>query len=165
LLVVFATGGDATDATAAAPVYRLSAAVIDTAASTPVTAFSVAPFAAEFADPSLAQRRPAAARVGDVAYLAFETQSPADAGAGAQLFLERVAFDASQPNGVLRDQEMRLPYPAGGTTSSNVHFAASALFPTGALISTWEEANRAGVDLALDFRPSPFVFLRDAGSP
>jgi hypothetical protein len=164
LLVVFSTGTDPAD-TGTATVARLRAAILSTSAPGLVQPFPFGPLAAAYHDPSLEQRRPGAAHVGDQHYLSWESTSP---GGGSTVFLTRVSLDPGQPNGIRQDEEIRVPYPSGAGWQSNVHLAASPLFPAGALISVWETASdgtsRASTDVMLDFRPSPFVFLGPAGS-
>jgi hypothetical protein len=167
LLVVFSTGTDPGD-TGMATVARLRAAVLSTSSPGLAQTFSFDPLAAASLEPSLEQHFPSAARVGDSMYVAWQSSSPADAGAGEQAFVMRVVLDPAASNGVRWDEEIRLPYPTGGGWQSNVHLASSPLFPDGALISTWETASdgtsRASTDVMLDFRPSPFVFLGSTGS-
>ena len=167
LFLLFTIGTDPAE-TGVASVGRLQAAVLDVASPGMVSPFAFGPTLAPYATATgLTQRRPAATRVGDQVYAAWEMASPADASAGEQVFVTRVALSPGQPNGIARDQEMRMPYAGGGAAwQSNVHLGVSTLFPAGALVTTWESASdgssRAVTDLLLDFRPSPFVFL--AGS-
>jgi hypothetical protein len=93
------------------------------------------------------------------------TVGPADGSSDERVLLALVTSDAAEPNGVKLGAA--LIFPLGGVATgweSNLHLAASPLFPKGALISTWESAasasSLAAVDLKLDFRPSPFVFLK-----
>jgi hypothetical protein len=147
---------------------RLRAAVLSAASPGPVPSFAFGPITAPYAgDMTLIQDRPSAARVGDQVYVAWESSSPADASAGEQVFVTRIALDPSQPNGLAQDEEMRLPVGGPIRWNSNVHLASSPLAPSGALMSVWESADESSslavTDLMLDFRPSPFVFLPSGG--
>jgi hypothetical protein len=136
-----------------------------------VPSFDFGPITAPYAgDTSLVQHRPSATRVGDQVYVAWESSSPLDASSGENVFVARIALDAGKPNGLTQDEEVRLPLGAADARwNSGIHLASSQLFPSGALISAWEStrdgSSRAAVDLMLDFRPAPFVFLPAAGDP
>jgi cysteine-rich repeat protein len=163
LLVVFAIGTDPAE-TGTPDVPRLRAAVLSATSPGPVGTFALGPRLAGYAsDPTLKQARPSAARVGDESFVAWENASPGDAVAGETVFLTRVAFDPAQPNGIVQDDEMRLPFgTAGAGWQTNPHVGVSTLAPAGALVSVWESASngsaRATSDLMLDLRPTPFVF-------
>ena len=167
LFVLFTIGTDPAE-TGVASTGRLRAAVLDVASPGMVTPFAFGPTLAPYAaGTALNERRPAAARVGDQIYAAWEMSPPADASAAEQVFVTRVALSAGPSSGIAQDEEMRLPYGSAGVRwQSNVHLGVSTLFPAGALITTWESASdgssRAIPDLLLDLRPSPFVFLGGA---
>jgi hypothetical protein len=158
LLVLFSVGADP-DGTGAADVGRLFWAVADAAAPGPLAVRALDVGAAPAS--SVSQRRPTATRAGDRVYLGWTETD--DAGArGEQVFLAPVALDAAAGAAI----GTPMPLPRGTASAGwrrNLRLAASSLFPAGAVISTWESASDgsslAAVDLVLDFRPSPFVFL------
>jgi len=158
LLVLFSVGADP-DGTGTADVGRLFWAVADTAAPGPL---AVRALDAAAAPPSsVSQRRPTATRAGESVYLGW-TETDGTGAAGERVFLAAVAPDAVA--GFAIGAPMALPRGAtAGGWRRNLHLTASTLFPAGAVISTWESASDgsslAAVDLVLDFRPSPFVFL------
>ncbi len=193
LLVLFSVGADPAETGAAVTVGQLRAAVLSTGSPGKVTSFRLTPArvddvsdagAADTLDAGgdvdddasgrppapplyamLDQRRPSAARVGDVVYVAWQNALPRELGVGDRLVVATATLDATSEHKVVFGSEMRLPYglpPAGAQT--NPRLGVSPLFPAGALATVWEtraaetDGGTAGA-LMLDFRPSPFVFL------
>ncbi len=193
LLVLFSVGADPAETGAAVTVGQLRAAVLSTGSPGKVTSFRLTPArvddgsdagAADALDAGgdvdddasgrplfaplyamLDQRRPSAARVGDVVYVAWQNALPRELGVGDRLVVATATLDATSEHKVVFGSEMRLPYglpPAGAQT--NPRLGVSPLFPAGALATVWEsraaetDGGTAGA-LMLDFRPSPFVFL------
>jgi hypothetical protein len=159
LLVVFVAGA-AIDGSASGP--RVLAAFLDMMAPGPVQPFDLA---SAVSDPALTPTPPSAARVGDRTYVAWQSAGSADAASGDEVVVALVSVDAGAANGLAWDLPLRLPYPDGGGSPSNVHLGASTLFPDGALMSLWETTppGVAAAGIQLDFRPSPFVFTGDGG--
>ncbi len=103
------------------------------------------------------QRRPSAARVGDVVYVAWQNALPRELGVGDRLVVATATLDTTSEHKVVFGSEMRLPYglpPAGAQT--NPRLGVSPLFPSGTLATVWEsraaetDGGTAGA-LMLDF--------------
>jgi hypothetical protein len=163
LLIVYTIGADPSDA-GTASVGRLRAAIANVNAPGLLTPFSVdaGPDAAMPAD-GVSQHRPAATRLGDAVYVGW-TNSSRDGSVGDRVFLSEVGSISS--TALTFGAARTLPLGASEQTpwQSNLRLGASSLFPGGAVIAVWERAMDASalttVDLMLDLRPSPFVFLK-----
>jgi hypothetical protein len=168
LLLAAAVGMDSTDSGNVTAI-QLRAAVLSTDAPGAVATFDLGPDLGPLADPTASVHGPCAARVGDDVYVGWMSVPSSGASEGEQAFVARVTLDPSQANGLASEEELRMPYPSGGGFQSNIHLAASSLFPGGALLTAWEGASdgtsRATSDVMLDVRPSPFVFLPVANDP
>ena len=167
LLVFYTSGGDLSDASVAGG-SRLRIAVVDVMAGATLESIVVMPSTPPYdRDESLRQRRPAAARVGDRLFIAWETESPLADPLRAEFWVAELAWSASEPARVQKLSEWAAPADAirSGDRKSPA-LAASPLFPGGALITVWEDhsrqlAGRPATDLMLSFRPVPFVALGD----
>ena len=104
---------------------------------------------------------------GDIVYVGWQFEDDTDAGSIDRVFVATAELDATSPGGLrLRDELLLPPAPlaAGAGKIGNMRLAASPLFPSGALISAWEQTTAAhATTLVLDLRPSPFVFLNGEG--
>jgi hypothetical protein len=158
LLLVFTDG--TAPAGGPASVGRLRGAILATGSPGNAEAFELSPLVEPYAsDDSLAQRRPALARVGTRWFLGWQTQSPLGDALGQELWLAEMHWSGA----LTRLAEMPLAFGANriGDQQSPV-LAATPLFPAGALISVWEDAsgeleNRPVPDVLMSFRPVPFV--------
>lgn len=164
LLVVFTIGTDPGQ-TGMATIGRLRGAVLTADAPGLVATFPLlerSGAGAAAGDAAISDRGPSAARVGDSLNVAW-TSTTAGAADAPRVYLAPLTFGAADAR-VVVGTPRELPFGAPPDSwRSNVHLAASSLFPGGALISVWEGArdgsSSALVAPALDFRPSPFVFL------
>jgi cysteine-rich repeat protein len=170
LLLLFNVGTDPL-ATGQPSVGRLRVAVLSVAAPGQVSTSAFTPLLEPYAsDDTLAQRRPSAARVGERVYVAWETASTPGDARGRQAFVAQLHFDpASEILTQGEERPLALDVAREGD-QLNPRVAAGELFPEGALISVWEDvpsdrdpgpgANpEFSAEIALDFRPSPFVVL------
>jgi hypothetical protein len=118
-------------------------------------------------DVTLHQSRASAVRVGDIVYAGWQFEDDTDAGSIDRVFVATAELDATSPGGLrLRDELLLPPAPVavGAGKIGNMRLAASPLFPSGALISAWEQTTAThATTLVLDLRPSPFVFLNGGG--
>lgn len=163
LLLLFTRGTDPL-ATGSPSVGRLRVALLSTASPGTVTATDWTPLLSPYSsDETLAQRRPSAARAGDIAYVAWQSESPAGSSLSDEVFVARVDFDAKNDS-LIQQAEMALPLgQSRDGAQQNPRVGVSELFPYGALITLWEDAGAASgnlePELMIDFRPSPFVTL------
>jgi len=119
----------------------------------------------------LRQRRPAAVRVGERIFLAWETESPLGDPLDSEVYLAEVDWSAREPGRIATLNEWLLSYDGPRARDQTAPaLAASPLLPGGALIAVWDNDSRTPLnppspDLMLAFRPTPFVSLdQDAGS-
>lgn len=155
LLLLYTIGTDPLGS-GSATLGRLRASVLSASAPGSVNSVPWLPLSAPDA-PGVAQQRPSAMRVGERIYVAWQSASMDEPAPGVRAFLSEVEFDA-ETGELIQHDERTLPLAAAPSGSqANPRLGASALFPEGALITVWEDAN-APV-LQLDFRPSPFVTL------
>ena len=158
LLLAFTEGTD--PETSGTPnVFRLAIAVLDSNEPGETSHFSLPLLLEPWAsDESIAQRRPALARVGTRLFIAWETETP---DAKQRLFLQELDWDASSKTLTARPETpLRADAPSAGPERAPA-FAATPLFPQGALAIAWEEVHADGVaapDIMFSLRPSPFVF-------
>jgi hypothetical protein len=167
ILLAFSSS-DYTDASAT-PTSRVRTAILDSAATGPVTTrplVTVAP--SHDGSGALEQGRPAAVRAGDRIFLAFEMKTPGANPLLTDAWLQQLQW--SQDGGLEVVREWHLP--ADMTRSGhqrNPALADSPLPPGSALLCVWEDdsgdrARGADTDLVLRFRPVPFVTLLDASA-
>ena len=169
LLLFFTTGGDVSDSSSASG-RRLRIALLDVTTTGTIEASEFVPSTQPYAsDTRLRQRRPAATRVGNRIFLAWENESPLGDPLQDQFWVSEIEWSPTDPKAIRRLGEWPAPVDAfrlGHQKSPAL--AASPLFPDGALISVWEDhsgllAGRPSPDLMLNFRPVPFVTLADGG--
>ena len=170
LLVFFTTGGEASDSSRPGG-RRLRLAVVDVKARGVVSSNEFVPSTVPYDhDDTLRQRRPAAARIGDRIFVAWETESPLGDPLGAEFWVAEVGWSASEPGVVRKLAEWSAPADANRTgDQKSPALAASPSLPGGALITVWEDhhgvrPNPPGPQLFLNFRPIPFVHLGDKGA-
>ena len=148
---------------------RLYTAIVDIARAGLLQPVAFVPKTSPYdRDTGLRQRRPAAARVGDRLFLAWETDSAAGDPLGTEAFLAEVSWSPSAPTALrqLEEWPMPLTLPRRGDQRRPA-LAESPLFPQGALIMLWDDESRMLPerplpDVMLGFRPTPFVVLPDA---
>jgi hypothetical protein len=167
LLLFFTSGGEISDASQATG-RRLRFAIVDTAAPGTVEASMFLPTTPPYdRDETLRQRRPAAARVNDRLFVAWETESALGDPLLSEFFVAEIGWSAGEPHVIRSIAEW--PAPADAFRSGDQKgpaLAASRLFPGGALITVWEDhsrllTGRPSPELMLNFRPVPFVLLAD----
>jgi hypothetical protein len=170
LLLFYTSGGDVSDGGSATG-SRLRVAVVDITVDETLESIVVRPSTAPYdGDETLRQRRPAATRVGDRLFIAWETESPLADPLRSEYWVAELGWSANEPRRIqkLAEWPARADAIRSGDQKSPA-LAASPLFPGGALITVWEDhsrqlAGRPAADLMLDFRPVPFVALGDAAS-
>jgi hypothetical protein len=98
--------------------------------------------------------------VGDVTYVAWQNASPS--AIGDRVLVAKVALDPADNTKLIVNDQLMLPQDGSAAGPQvNPRLGASPLFPSGALISAWEDATNRANALKIDFRPSPFVFLNN----
>jgi hypothetical protein len=159
------TVGTSQSGGAPATVGRLRTAVLDRAAPTAVTSAPLATLMPNNQDESLDQRRPAAVRVGDRLFVSWQSESPNGDALRDEVWLQEITWDPADPDRLEPADERPLQVSAPRLGDQrNPTFAASPLFPQGALITLWEDwsgllENSPTPDVVLGFRPVPFVTL------
>lgn len=100
-------------------------------------------------DVALSQRRPALASGSGQLYLTYETQVDPSNPLARESFLQRLAWVPSEPGALEVVEEIRLSRNAESSTQRNPGVGVSSLWPTGAVVTVWEEHS-----LGLDTRPA-----------
>jgi len=145
-------------------------AVIDVTVPGSIVSSELVPLTPPYdGDRTLRQSRPAATRVGDRIFVAWQTEGPLADPLESELWVGELGWSVTDPSAVTLLREWPVPpdTPRVGD-QENPGLAAAPLFPGGALIRVWEDdsrtlAGRPSPDVLLSFRPVPFLVLGDGG--
>jgi len=166
-LLLFFTATDLDVDAGRSEVPRLRTAVVDVTRSgaDPIVSSSFVSRTPPNDDARLRQSRPAATRVGDRIFVAWQTESPLSDPLQSELWLAEVGWSPSEPARVqlLNEWPAVADFPRAGD-QINPALASAPQLSGGALITAWEDHGRAlpgrpAADVLMSFRPVPFVTL------